>query len=195
MSRVYAGALIALLLACGPIKPNPDPKPTPTPTPLPTPTPTPKPPCDGQPKCGDGTCPVGFPPCPVVEPPVCLPPSRIDLAYRPPAGGSRPIVDATPKVVGCDACLALGFPQGQCVCPLGPEGSNQRAICEAQAAPYTWTVNATPCVPNGQCWLNNGNILQVVLCQASTGGCTPGASGDVVATTAAAGATGSLTLP
>lgn len=179
MLRRLLGVCFVLALAgCGPIKP-PNPVPTPLPTPTPQPTPDPN-------------------PAPTPTPPptfTCLPPTRIDLAYRPPAGGSRPIVDATPKVVGCDACASIGFPAGTCVCPLGFEGSAQRPFCEAKAAPYTWTVNSVPCVANGQCWLNNGNILQVVLCQASTGGCTPVASGDVVATTASAGATGSVTLP
>lgn len=115
--------------------------PTPIPTPRPTPTPTPpSSSCIPMTQFGDGDQ---------------------QLVLR--DNGGAYLVDATPKVKNAAYCAPIN---GQLVCPLGPEGSTQRANCETWNGPYTWTyVNS-----GSNFFNNNGNPLQIKIPKPTPGG-------------------------
>jgi hypothetical protein len=117
------------------------------------------------------TCdPAAFP----VDPPWDAPPSGSGCGqpYPPPISrikakihGKGPeyyVLDATP-LVGPNGpyCLAVGFTDGRTICPIRPEGSPDRAACEA------WRVgNAKDTGRPGPTWTLKGN-----LCTGPASGC------------------------
>ena len=115
---VIAAFLAVALASCGggaatPTTP-PTPVPTPTPTPVPTPTPDPN-----VPPAGSG-CGKPYPP-PISRFTVKIHMKDVDFWT----------VDATP-LVGPDGdyCLSIGFTDGRTICPLRPEGADDREACE-----------------------------------------------------------------
>ena len=132
------GALTALaaLSACGgSTSPTPTPTPVAVVTPTPAPTPTPDP---NVPPAGSG--------CGKPYPPMI---TRLSVKVHLKESDSW-TVDSTP-MVGPDGeyCLSVGFTDGRTICPIRPEGTEDRQACEVwrsgiakdtgQPGP-TWTV-------------------------------------------------------
>ena len=126
MRRIPLGAQSALFLAAvvfsaaafvacgGAASPTTPSTPAPTPVPVPTATPDPDVPPAGS-ACGK--------PYP---PPISRLHVKIHLKYK-----DYWTIDSTP-LVGPDAgyCSSIGFTDGRSICPLRPEGAEDRAACE-----------------------------------------------------------------
>jgi len=106
----------ALLAACGGAGGPTTPIPVPSATPTPVPTPTPDP---NVPPVGSG-CGKPYPP-PITR-------LNVKVLYK---GQEFWTVDSTP-LVGPDQayCISVGFTDGRSICPLRPEGVEDRAACE-----------------------------------------------------------------
>ena len=115
--------------------PTPTASPTPSPTPGPTPTPTPTP------KPGAGACGDPLPPA------VTRMNTKIHLR-----GPSRYTLDTTPLVKNADYCHKVGFPD-RSECPVRPEGTADRAACEAYAIGKALDTGRA-----GPTWYRNGKL-------------------------------------
>ena len=106
----------ALLAACGGAGGPTTPIPVPSATPTPVPTPTPDP---NVPPVGSG-CGKPYPP-PITR-------LNVKVLYK---GQEFWTVDSTP-LVGPDQayCISVGFTDGRSICPVRPEGVEDRAACE-----------------------------------------------------------------
>ena len=106
----------AVLLACGGGAAGPTAPPTPAPTPTPVPTATPDP---NVPPAGSA-CGKPYPPS------ISRLSVKVHLKDK-----DFWTVDSTP-MVGPDGqyCLSIGFTDGRTICPLRPEGSEERTACE-----------------------------------------------------------------
>lgn len=173
VARAVACSSIVLACACGggeqaespqtgrlpqaasliPVAPAPQPSATPTPgsgledEPLPPAVP-------GGPGGGSGDVASGS--CGPPEPPAL---ARFSISVLG-GNGERTLLDATP-LVGPDAeyCRALGFTDGRLFCAVRPEGSSERAACEAalvgtasdtgRSGP-TWSVDGRSCDGKGE---------------------------------------------
>jgi hypothetical protein len=125
--------------------PTPAPTPTPKPTPTPEPTPTPTPPPDAS-GCGNP-----------------LPPevSRINAKVFQ-RGPRHWTLDSTPLVgPDRDYCQAIGYTDGRSFCPVRPDGSPDRAACEALR-----TGIAKDTGRPGPTWTRNGDY-----CKGDANGC------------------------
>ena len=120
---LLAGAAVVsmvVLAACGGGSSGPTTPPTPVPTPVATPTPVPTPTPDPNiPPAGSG-CGKPYPP------PISRFTVKIHLKDK-----DFWAIDSTP-LVGPDGayCLSIGFTDGRTICPLRPEGADDRAACE-----------------------------------------------------------------
>ncbi len=134
-----AAALLAVLLALAAVACGGSGAPTSPPTPIATPTPTPAPTADPNvPPAGSG-CGKPYPPM------ITRFTAKIHLKEK-----DSWTVDATPLVgPNGDYCLSIGFTDGRTICPIRPEGADDRLACEmwrsgtardtGQPGP-TWTV-------------------------------------------------------
>ena len=73
--------------------------------------------------------------------PECLSLSWIKLELQ--DGKAKRHINATPQHKGYEDCMGISY-AGRGDCPLGPEGSSLRPMCEAKHKPYTWTVTPDP---------------------------------------------------
>lgn len=117
LSALLVGAVVlsATLVACGgAASPTAVPTPAPTPTPVPTATPGADVPPAGS------ACGLPYPP------PITRLSVKIHLKDN-----DYWTIDSTP-LVGPDGeyCYAVGFTDGRTICPLRPEGAQDRAACE-----------------------------------------------------------------
>jgi hypothetical protein len=125
------------------------------PAPQPTATPTPLPEDEFLPPVGGvpGTPPGGSTNGTCDSP---APPPLAHFNVRVHGGnGDRTLLDSTPLVgPSAEYCRAIGFTDGRLFCPVRPEGSSERAACEAalvgnasdtgRSGP-TWSVDGRPC--------------------------------------------------
>jgi hypothetical protein len=140
----------ALLVSCGGGSAGPTTPPTPVPTPAPTPTPTPTPDPNVPPE-GSG-CGKPYPP------PISRFNVKIHLKDK-----DFWTIDATPLVGPApEYCAEIGYTDGRLICPVRPEGADDREACElwrtgiaedTQKPGPTWTWNETSfCTgPDGPC--------------------------------------------
>jgi len=89
----------------------------------------------------------------------CPPLGKVEVRQ---IGTVRVVFDSTPKTCD-DQVWNERCSTGRPCSPGGVEGDPQRAVCEAEWGPYSWSIEGQDCLASGACFFNNGNPLQVVV--------------------------------
>jgi len=104
-------------------------------------------------------------------------------------GAGRPVADASPKTCPPEAerIWCTTHSTGGACCPGGGEHDPAgRQAVERAWGPYTWSINGRDCIASGECELDGGNPLRVVI---------PGGRGKTVRVTGGNGVFGQVTIP